>query len=296
MKQSILITSGAIGDVLQWRYDGKTYQEISDLLLKEKGIKMAYQSIWAVVEKLKIKKQEKVDAQEILYNNRKDVTRMKREFYSNLGIANKFGVTEQDVEEFLSKRRRLSRDDYRDIREKWYVAKVPIEVIADEYGINSKTVEQIINKQKVITSSPIVKSRYDEIQKEALDKKYSIDTAKDFMDLIHTIGKRYEDALNEIDNYNNIRNNIYHQLELSEGTQEEKLEMLNKIQTISTDRRELKNFVETVKPLVDFLQIEKNKKVFTDLARILNDITLNKEKLEKRVYFVRDEDKGGIRC
>ena len=56
MKQSILITSGAIDDVLQWRHEGKTLQEISELLWTRKGIKMAYQSIWSVLKNLEKQK------------------------------------------------------------------------------------------------------------------------------------------------------------------------------------------------------------------------------------------------
>lgn len=289
MKQSILITSGAIDDVLQWRYDGKTLQEISELLWTKKGIKMAYQSIWSVLKTLEKQNQKKEDAQDILYKNRKDILKLKREkFYTNAAIALKYGVNEKEVEEFLSKRKKLSGDDYRDILYKSSKG-ISANDIADEYGVNIKTIESILSKNKVISPSPIVTSKYLKEKENLINQSYDPEIIKNFSNFITLLQVKYKEALEELDNCNKTRNDMYHQIEMSALTQEESLKILSKIQNISLERRELKDFVELLEPLVSFLDVPENKRVLLSLCNIGEKIMSQKEKLKNRVYFIKGE-------
>lgn len=304
MKESKLVTLGYMPAIVQMRYDGKTLQQIVDWLKSEHGYETSVQIVSHQLLKLKDKMKEEtkqqqplpekpvVSPQDILYENRKEVIRMKKEFYLNSSIAKAFGVEESDVEEFLSKRKKLSSQDHRDIIYKHSQGYTPQE-IADEYGVNVKSVELILSKNNVLTTSPLVMSKLNNKNEE---KELSVKTelydpsiAKNFIKFINNIELRYNMYKQDVEKFDNVRNDIYHTLELNNVSQEEQLELLDKIKQTSIERRELKDFIEVVTPIIEFLQDENNKKVIATFSNIAGRVVNNMKKMSNRVYFIRED-------
>lgn len=304
MKESKLVTLGYMPAIVQMRYDGKTLQQIVDWLKSEHGYETSVQIVSHQLLKLKDKMKEEtkqqqplpekpvVSPQDILYENRKEVIRMKKEFYLNSSIAKAFDVKESDVEEFLSKRKKLSSQDHRDIIYKYSQGYTPQE-IADEYGVNVKSVELILSKNNVLTTSPLVMSKLNNKNEE---KELSVKTelydpsiAKNFIKFINNIELRYNMYKQDVEKFDNVRNDIYHTLELNNVSQEEQLELLDKIKQTSIERRELKDFIEVVTPIIEFLQDENNKKVIATFSNIAGRVVNNMKKMSNRVYFIRED-------
>lgn len=304
------ITNDMIIEAIQLKYKGKTLANIKDYFLQKYNIDVAIQTISAAILRTQKKLQpvdkqpvnsqstennniitSPQDPQDILYENRKEVTRMKKEGYINYTIAQHFGVKEEDVIEFLSKRRKISPEDKRDILYR-YSQGEDINHIANIYSINSKTVETLLNNSgKVITTSSqvmskIAKNKEDEFKNETFDPS----VIKNFINFINTVQYKYDYCLESMEKFNNVRNDIYHKLELDDIDTEEQLKLLEKIKETSVERREMKDFVEIVEPLIKFMNVPENKKSIATLANISGMISNKVKSMNTRVYFLREEE------
>lgn len=300
--------AGLVPYVVQLRYNGKKLHEIADILYKEKGFSTTVQKLSNVL--IKVEKdaqknkntqidkdsqenvevaQQEPSAQDILYDNRVEVIKMYKEHYLYSAIAKAFNVKENDVIEFLSKRKKLNSDDYRQMAYMYSCGKSAQE-IADYFGVNVRSIEDYLDKHGILTTSTQVISKLKEnANNEEIDTAVTPRIVKDFVNFIHTIRVRYNNAIDDLQLQDNIRNNIYHELEMQEQDEAEQLDMLNRIKKVSLTRRELKDFIEIIQPLIDFLDDPRNKSVVENLgnisARIMNTLTKN----ENRVYFVKEE-------
>ena len=73
-------------------------------------------------------------------------------------------------------------------------------------------------------------------------------------------------------------------------TQEQQLDLLNEIKEKSLERRKIKDFIEVVQPIIEFLNDEDNKKVIQAFGNVVGMTVNNINKLDTRVYFLREEE------
>lgn len=298
MRENILVKTNTLADVMQWHYDGATQMEIVKRLQDEFGVKVSQSQISNILRQanetkpmvVKVKVNTEPSAQDILYANRQEVVRMKREFYINSAIAQRFGVKESDVIEFLSKRKKLTPEQHREILYKYSQGAEP-EDIANEFGVNIKTIETILSKNKVLTTSPQVMAKVKEKQDEEIKTElYDPAICKDFIKFINNIQTRYKYYNDDMQGFDNTRNDIYHKLEMCDLTQEQQLDLLNEIKEKSLERRKKKDFMEVVQPIIEFLNDEDNKKVIQAFGNVVGMTVNNIKKLDTRVYFLREEE------
>lgn len=298
MRENILVKTNTLPQVLQWSDEGVTQREIVNILKDEYNIKVSQSQISNILKQVKgatpvmahtIESTEQ-NAQDILYANRQEVVRMKRDFYINSAIAKKFGVKESDVIEFLRKRKKLTPEQHREILFKYSQGIEPQE-IADDFGVNIKTIETILSRNKVLTTSPQVMAKVkDKKEEEIRNELYDPNVCKDFIKFINNIQTRYQYCNDDIQSFDNTRNDIYHKLEMCDLTQEEQLKLLNQIKEKSVERRKIKDFIEVVQPIIDFLNNEDNKKVIQAFGNVVGMTVNNIKKLDTRVYFLREEE------
>ena len=284
MRIGILEKNNLLEYVKELQNNGATIEEIQEQLKNEKGLDVSKFIITNALAKCKS------EAQDILYTNRVDIIRMRRhEFCSNIEIAQKFGVSEEDVDKFFKMRKRLSPEQHREIIYKFSQGKT-YEEIADEYGVNPRSIEALVKKAGVITTSPRVMgnlvAKNEEEMRKAVEEVYDPQVVKDFTHLIDNIKLRYDIYTQDLDKFNDVRNDIYHQLELGDTSVDEQLKMLDKIKATSVERRKMKDFIEATQPLIDFLN--ENSKVIASLENVAGRIMNNLQKMETRVYFVRN--------
>lgn len=297
MRENILVKTNTLANVIQWHYDGATQMEIVKRLQDEFGVKISQSQISNILKRAKettpmvakIKESTEPSAQDILYANRQEVVRMKREFYINSAIAKKFGVKESDVIEFLSKRKKLTPEQHREILYKYSQGAEP-EDIANEFGVNIKTIETILSKNKVLTTSPQVMAKVKEKQDEEIKTElYDPAICKDFIKFINNIQTRYKYYNDDLQGFDSTRNDIYHKLEMCDLSQDEQLELLNQIKEKSVERRKIKDFIEVTRPIIEFLNDEDNRKVIQAFGNVVGMTMNNLKKLDTRVYFLREE-------
>lgn len=294
MRENILIKTNTLGQVLQWKYDGLKLKEIAEKLKNEFNVNVSVQQISHILVNIKTQKdieQKEKTAQDVLYENRIEVIKMKKERYIYSAIAKRFGVKETDVIEFLSKRKRLTPEQHREILYK-YSQGATAQEIADEFGVNVRSIESILSKQKVLTTSTRVMARVNQNKgKEGDNDLFDPDICKEFIKFINTIQSRYEYCKEDIQKFDNVRNDIYHRLEMCDIGQEEQLSLLNQIKESSVERRQLKDFMEKAQPIIDFMSDEDNKRVLQSFANIVGMVVNNIKKMDTRVYFLREEEK-----
>lgn len=95
MRENILVKTNTLANVIQWHYDGATQMEIVKRLQDEFGVKISRSQISNILKQaretmpmvVKVKESTEPNAQDILYANRQEVIKMKREFYINSAIA-----------------------------------------------------------------------------------------------------------------------------------------------------------------------------------------------------------------
>ena len=85
---------------------------------------------------------------------------------------------------------------------------------------------------------------------------------------------------------------ILHKIELEHLTRDERAKICNKLAEVRRQRREYKDVLETIKPLCDFLEDEKNLSVIRRLEGVLGEIRKKEKSLENRVYIPRVLEDG----
>lgn len=163
--------------------------------------------------------------------------------------------------------------------------------IADEYGVSVKSIEAILSKNKVLTTSPQVMAKAKEKQDEEIETElYDPAVCKDFIKFINNIQTRCQYYNDDLQGFDSTRNDIYHKLEMCDLSQDEQLELLNQIKEKSVERRKIKDFIEVTRPIIEFLNDEDNKKVLQAFGNVVGMTMNNLKKLDTRVYFLREEE------
>lgn len=282
--------------LLQWEIDSISKLNMRKLLMDEFNISVSLPTLYDFFTRVKIqninnKEQENKNAYDILYENRHEVVKMKNERYANFVIAEKFGVKLVDVEDFFNKRKVITSEQHKDIRRRAMLGETA-KAIADYYGIAEKSVQAILDKAGVLTTSSRVLAKVKEeteIQKVEELNEFNPLIIKQFTKFINTLQYKYDTAVEQLKKFDDIRNDIYHILELGEQDENEQLELLAKIKNSSIERRQYKDFMILVEPLIEFLQNADNKRVLATLGNIAGRICNNAEKMESRVYFLRED-------
>lgn len=311
MGKSKLFKDGIMEKVMEWHNEGKSLKEITVLLEYNCKIKVTpmtvknsidkYKQLYIKVEKQpeaaeepEIIEESKLTAQEILYENRNEVIKMYKSFAFKTEIADRFGVEVADVQEFLSKRKKINPNQYKGIICKYAQGKT-FEEIADEYEVHRDTIEKIIKKS--VGNSPVIarvvkKAEEEKVEQEPSfeEDKYSLNVVKDFIKFIKGIEGKYYYYLEEIEKLTNTRNDIYHKLEIMDADESEQLKILEQIKQSSIDRREHKDFCDLAQPIIVFLEDNNNKKVISTLCSIAGEMVNKAKSMESRVYFLRESE------
>lgn len=295
-KMKELLEPEVAQQLLQWEIEGITKPKMPELLKKEFNISVSHPTVYKFFEIINTQavakeKPEEKSAYDILYENRQEVVQMKKERYANFVIAEHFGVKVDDVEDFFNKRKVITKEQHMDILKRGRLGD-SAKQIAEIYGLAEYSVQLILDKAGVLTTSSrvLAKAKEDfEAEKVEEVSQFSPAIIKEFTKFINTLQYKYDFAQEQIKKFDNTRNDIYHLLELEEQNELEQLELLSKIKKSSIERREYKDFVALVQPLIDFIQDDKNKKMLATLTNIAGRICNNMDKLENRVYFLREE-------
>ena len=211
---------------------------------------------------------------------------MKKERYANFAIAEHFGVKVDDVEDFFNKRKVITKEQYMDIIKRGQLGD-SAKQIAERYGLAEYSVQLILDKAGVLTTSSrvLAKAKEDfEAEKVEEVSQFSPAIIKEFTKFINTLQYKYDFAQEQIKKFDNTRNDIYHLLELEEQSELEQLELLAKIKKSGIERREYKDFITLVEPLIDFIQDDKNEED-ADFIELINENCCNIELKDKGILI-----------
>jgi hypothetical protein len=97
----------------------------------------------------------------------------------------------------------------------------------------------------------------------------------------------YEEAKQEIITYQRVQQDILHALELTDLSEVELVKLMKELQEIRIYRRQAKNFVESVEPLVTFAR--NNKAMIKELGKVHGELTKIIQTISDRKYYVREK-------
>ncbi len=287
--------------ILQGVQDGLANVVIQDKLMREQGISIAKSYIYYLISnikkslitnqsrasvksapKMEVKKKDKyTPAQKQLYYGRTKVVDMYKCGYSEWEIAQSFGVKESDVIEFLSKRKKLNEEQCREIIFKSTKGATIFE-LANEYGVSENVIKKI-----VLTAQKAISSEYE--PEDKTKQEFDLNVAKNFIKFINTLTTYKELCTDDAIKLDKQRQDILHELELKELTQQEKLEMLDRIAELSRQRRSAKDYNEIFEPVTEFMSDEDNMRCIKTFANKVGEAVNKMKDAETRVYFLRSE-------
>lgn len=259
------------------------------LKLNKEGIDITPQSVYYYVNKFNKEHPEQkttssrrtfVTPAERLYHERANVIRMYKNGFTTKDIAQEYRVPESEVEDFFDKRRYVSPAQYREIIYKSTKGVTP-EDLAEEYQLSVETVKKILqNKQNAISS--------DIEPEEESQQEFDLNVAKNFIKFINTLMTCKGIRTDEADRIDEERQDIFHELEMKDLTQEEKLAMLDRIAELGRIRRREKDYNEIFEPVVEFLSDESNMKFIKTFANKVAEAVNKLKDTSTRVYFMRN--------
>ena len=280
-----------IKEGLQARLSGES---IRQEILETEGINVSHTRIYELIKEYKEKKYAGAERLENgtyrrnfntpaqrLYFARMKVVAMRKNGFTNKEIADEFHVQESDVDDFFLKRRYIKPEQYREIVYKSTKGATP-EELAQEYRLNADTVRKIlVTKQRAISSEF-------EPENES-QQEFDLNVAKNFIKFINTLMTCKEIRSDEEEQLNEQRQDILHELEMRELTQEEKLAMLDRIAEIGRQRREAKDYNQIFAPVIEFLADEQNMNLIKVFANRVAEAVNKLKDTSTRVYFLRGE-------
>lgn len=125
-------------------------------------------------------------------------------------------------------------------------------------------------------------------------KKNSVDTPR-FSDAISELIELLEDAkrdyywnVDEVARLNGLQQDYLHKLELDEPNYSERAKIATKLMKCRQDRRNSKDMVRVLEPLVRFLECEKGKNMTNLMKEVLGKTRRVEKDMETRVYVPRE--------
>lgn len=111
---------------------------------------------------------------------------------------------------------------------------------------------------------------------------------KSFLDFIRGCETRYKMALEVMETENKRTQDFLHAIEF-EPHAEERSKIATKMRASRITRRENKDIVEELEPMIDFLSLPANKKAVDQLTQILGKVRKAEKYHENRTYHPRVE-------
>ena len=277
-----LIEENRLAEFLQMVQDGKSQTQIADAFgVAQPMVCKALQKIKAQttqggVEEIKQTETPKTPY-EILYERRKEVVRLKREGKYNVEIAQIMGVSDKDVFDFFKKRVKLTPKQVKEIKLAFNNGK-SLESIAQMYGTSIETIKGICKVTLVSTETST------EIPDEVI---IDLDCIAKFWQFIHQIESKSEISAQDESKIDKEIQDLLHKIEIEECSEEESLKIIKRIKELRQERRDCKDYLTLVAPLIEFLKDESNAKCLKTLANIAGRVNNKAKQLGNRVYFLR---------
>jgi transcriptional regulator len=251
----------------------KAVAKIKDQKEKQENIK--------IVEMAKAQQVVEVQAPyDKLYGNRTYIVELKTRGLLNVEIAKMMNVSDQDVFDFFEKRVRLTPQQIKEVKGLYDKGK-SVEVIAGMYKANVETIKKIC-KVTIINK--------DENTEVAEDIMADLDVITKFYQWVHQIEIKATNVNNEELKYEKQQQDLLHRIEMEDHEDDEILELARQIKEIRQKRRECKDFLQLVNPIIEFMKEEANAKPLRTLANLAGRVNNEAKKVGNRVYFLRTRE------
>lgn len=113
------------------------------------------------------------------------------------------------------------------------------------------------------------------------------DKLSSFLELLSNSEKDLRFYEEEIICLNQLTQDYLHKLEFQELSDDQKLELINDLQTCRLSRREAKDGIQLLEPIVTFLMTDKGKMTVSQLQQILGKVRKAEKTIENRRYTPR---------
>lgn len=112
-------------------------------------------------------------------------------------------------------------------------------------------------------------------------------TISGFISVLENAMKDYEWNSNEINRLDKLTQDYLHKLELGELDYKERAKVATLLANCRRSRRECKDMVEVLDPLVQFLESDKGKSLYNLAREVLGKTRKAEERMETRSYIPR---------
>lgn len=123
-------------------------------------------------------------------------------------------------------------------------------------------------------------------KKKCRPQKFS-STISDFIKMMEDASKDYAWNYNEVNRMDKLTQDYLHQLELGDLDYKERAKVATQLAQCRRARRECKDTVEVLEPLVQFLESDKGKNLYNLVREALGKTRKVEERMETRVYIPR---------
>ncbi len=116
----------------------------------------------------------------------------------------------------------------------------------------------------------------------------------DFVKMMEDASKDYAWSFEQVNRMDKLTQDYLHMLELGNLNYKERAKVATKLARCRKTRRECKDTVEVLKPLVEFLESDRGKNLYNLVREALGKTRKVEERMETRVYIPRVLDEGPI--
>lgn len=120
---------------------------------------------------------------------------------------------------------------------------------------------------------------------ENIDVNQAVETVQNFLDLLTTIDKNYDALYEEVGKADKEQQDLLHDIEFTTFCGRDGYKKAKEIQALRIRRRELKNTMELIGPIRDYMRNHQKTKL--DLHKIVQQMRLIKRDQNERVYIPR---------
>ena len=112
-------------------------------------------------------------------------------------------------------------------------------------------------------------------------------TIIEFIEMMESASKDYAWNYNEVNRMDKLTQDYLHKLELGNLDYKERAKVATQLAQCRRSRRECKDTVEVLEPLVQFLESDKGKNLYNLVRETLGKTRKVEERMETRVYIPR---------
>ena len=277
-----LIEENELSTFLQLLNNGKSQKELADIYKTSQPV------ICQTIKKIKSTNTQQVEPPqeeikktpyEILYENRFQIVEWRKQGVYKAEIAKRMGVTDKDVFDFFDKRTRLTGKQIKEIKIAYSNGK-SVEAIANQYNSPVETIKKICKATLVSTTNS-------EISEDII---VDLGCVSEFCKYLQQLQYKVKYTNEDETKIEHKIQDLLHKIEMDDCSDDEALDMVQQIKELRQQRRECKDFLNLVSPIIEFLEQEDNYKVLKDLANIAGRVNNNAYKLNDRIYFLRTKE------